>query len=52
MIVNREEIILTLLISLNKGNCSYRGSKVCEAILQYNELVDKGIIKDKSEEQS
>jgi len=39
------EIIYELLLSINNGNCSYRsGSKIIEAIGQYNELVDYRVI--------
>ena len=39
------EIIYELLLSLNNGNCSYRGgTKVNEAIQEYKELIKYGII--------
>ena len=39
------EIIYELLLSINKGNCSYRdGSKVYEAIYQYEGLINRGVI--------
>lgn len=40
----KEEIIFEILLSMNKGNVSYYGSRVCEAINQYHELVESGII--------
>lgn len=40
----KAEIILEILLSINKGDISYHGSRVCEAIIQYDELVKKGII--------
>lgn len=43
---NKEEIILKLLASLNAGNSGYVQERVRYAIAQYNELVEKGIIKE------
>jgi hypothetical protein len=43
---NKADIILTLLVSLNAGNSGYVQERVRYAIAQYNELVEKGIIKE------
>ena len=40
----KNQIIFDILISLNQGSCSYTGSRVNEAIKQYNELVERGIV--------
>lgn len=40
----KEEIIFEIVLSMNKGNIKYYGSRVCEAIDQYDELVRRGII--------
>lgn len=42
----REEIIYELVLSLNKGNCSYSGDRVEMAIRQYNEFVRCGVVKE------
>ena len=44
--MKKEDIILTLLTSLNAGNSGYVQERVRYAIAQYNELVEKGIIKE------
>lgn len=41
----REEIVYELLISLNHGNSSYVQDRVRLAIDQYDELVQRGIVK-------
>lgn len=49
----REEIIYELLLSLNQGKCSYdfqANQRIDLAIAQYDELVKKGIIKEKNNE--
>ena len=46
--MNKEEIILKLLESLNMGNSGYSSPANCRvemAIAQYNELVNNGVIK-------
>jgi hypothetical protein len=49
---NKEDIILTLLTSLNAGNSGYVQERVHYAIAQYNELVEKGIIKEEADPHS
>jgi hypothetical protein len=44
--MKKEDIILTLLTSLNAGNSGYVQERVRYAIAQYNELVEKGIINE------
>ena len=44
MFMNREEIIMQLLISLNQGNSGYINERVRYAIEQYDKLVKEGII--------
>lgn len=44
--MNREEIIIQLLISLNQGNCGYVEDRVRYAIEQYNILKKHKIISD------
>lgn len=44
----KAEIILEILFSINKGDTSYTYSRVNEAIIQYNELVERGIIVEKN----
>lgn len=46
----KEDIILTILASLNAGNSGYVQERVRYAIAQYNELVEKGIIKEETEQ--
>lgn len=43
----RELAIFELLLSLNKGDSGYKSDRVTTAIEQYEELVAKGIIKEK-----
>ena len=42
--MTKEEIILNLLFTLNKGNCGTIADRPYYAIEQYNRLVAKGII--------
>jgi hypothetical protein len=42
----KADVILELLTSLNAGNSGYVQERVRYAIAQYNELVEKGIIKE------
>ena len=44
----KAEIILDILLSINKGDTSYNYSRVNEAINQYDELVKRGIIIEKN----
>lgn len=46
----KEDIVLTILASLNAGNSGYIQERVRYAIAQYNELVEKGIIKEEAEQ--
>lgn len=45
----KEELILELLLSLNKGNSGYITDRVSHVIFQYEKLVEAGIIKEKIE---
>lgn len=45
----REEIIYELLLSLNNGDTAYYSERIEYAILQYNQLVRKGIVSEKGE---
>lgn len=42
----KEEIIYEILLSLNKGGRGYVEDRVEDAIEQYEELVEEGIIKE------
>ena len=42
----RSKRIFQILLELNRGDCSYRGSKVQEAILQYEEFEEKVLKKE------
>ena len=42
--MNKEELIIQLLISLNQGNSGYINDRVDYAINQYKKLVEKKII--------
>ena len=42
--MNREEIIIQLLISLNQGNSGYIDERVKYAIEQYDKLVEEKIL--------
>lgn len=42
----KEEIIYELVRSLNQGNCSYASDRVDIAVIQYNKMVENGIIKE------
>lgn len=44
----KAEIILELVLSLNKGDSYYINQRVGVAVEQYNKLVDLGIIKEES----
>ncbi len=44
----KAEIILDLIMSLNRGNSGYIDERVRYACEQYNELVKAGIIKEKT----
>lgn len=48
--MTKEEIILKLVLSLNAGDSYYVNQRVDIAIEQYNSLVDKGIIKEETEQ--
>lgn len=43
--MKKEEIIIELVKSLNMGSSGYREDRVHNAIAQYNQLIDRGIIK-------
>ncbi|MFW6046986.1 MAG: hypothetical protein ACOCP4_04285 [Candidatus Woesearchaeota archaeon] len=45
-----EKIIIELLKSLNQGKSYYLTSRVDMAIYQYNQLIDRGIIKGEKKE--
>ena len=45
----KQQIILDILKSMNMGNCSYSGDRVREAVLQYNKLVERGILSEEEE---
>ena len=44
--MTKEEIILQLVLSLNRGNSGGAYDRVRYAIDQYEQLVDRGIIKE------
>lgn len=44
--MTKEEIILQLVLSLNHGNSCYIHDRVGYAIDQYEQLVERGIIKE------
>ena len=46
----RAEVILELVISMNRGNCGYINERVRYACEQYNELVKRSIIEEEEEE--
>lgn len=46
----KAEIILELVISLNKGNSGYINDRVAYAIDQYYQLVRHDVIKEEEEE--
>ena len=48
----KEEIILRLLESLNREGCDYVLNRVGHAIMQYEQLVEKGIIKEQSQDEN
>ena len=43
-LIEKEDIIFELLLSLNRGNSGYAVERVDTAIRQYKQLVEKGII--------
>lgn len=45
----RAEIILELVVSMNRGNSDYINDRVASAIYQYDQLVRSGIIKEEVE---
>lgn len=47
--MTKEELIIHLLISLNKGNCGTIADRPYYAIEQYERLVKKGIIVEEAE---
>lgn len=42
--MNKENLIIELLVSLNQGNSGYINDRVKYAIEQYNQLVENNII--------
>lgn len=44
--MTKEEIILQLVLSLNRGNSGGAYDRVSYAIAQYERLVERGIIKE------
>jgi hypothetical protein len=48
--MDKATVILELLKSLNAGSSGYVQDRVNYAIMQYNELVEKGIIKEETSE--
>ena len=50
--MNKAEIILELVKSLNMGNTCYYSDRVAMAIQQYDELVKRGIIKEDNQMKS
>ena len=44
--MTKEEIILQLVLSLNRGNSGGAYDRVGYAVRQYEQLVDRGIIKE------
>lgn len=42
----KAEVILDLVISLNRGNSGYIGERVRYATEQYSKLVESGVIKE------
>ncbi len=49
--MNKSEIIIQLLLSLNRGNTGSSCFRVGTAIEQYQELVDKGIITEDNQDE-
>ena len=47
--MTEEEIILQLVLSLNRGNSGGAYDRVGYAVRQYEQLVDRGIIKEEEE---
>jgi hypothetical protein len=47
--MTKEEIILQLVLSLNRGNSGGAYDRVGYAVRQYEQLVDRGIIKEEEE---
>lgn len=47
--MTKEEIILQLVLSLNRGNSGGAYDRVGFAVRQYEQLVDRGIIKEEEE---
>ena len=47
--MTKEEIILQLVLSLNRGNCGGAYDRVSYAIAQYERLVAAGVIKENKE---
>jgi len=46
--MQKEEVIIELLKSLNMGNSGYAVDRVNQAITQYYQLVERGIIKEEN----
>lgn len=42
----RAEVILELVVSMNRGNSDYVNDRVASAIYQYQQLVNAGIIEE------
>lgn len=47
--MTKEEIILQLVLSLNRGDTGNAYDRVSYAIAQYERLVERGIIKEEKE---
>ena len=47
--MTKEEIILQLVLSFNRGNSGGAYDRVGFAVRQYEQLVDRGIIKEEEE---
>jgi hypothetical protein len=45
----RAEVILDLVLSMNRGNSGYINDRVVEAIAQYQQLVNAGIIEEEED---
>ena len=46
---SKSEIIYELVLSLNKGNSMNLDNRVYYAIMQYNQLIEAGIIEEEKE---
>ncbi len=45
----KAEVILDLVLSMNKGNSGYSNDRVADACYQYQQLVRAGIIEEEEE---